>query len=387
MRIVYYTFRGQFADSPRALYRALATRLGPDIRHTWLCTAETEHTFPTTVETVPMRTPEAVAALESADVVIANDCISMPWRKRPGTVYLQTWHGTPLKRIHHDVADAPEGWLTQADLDVARWDHLLSPNIVTSERLRRAFGYRGPVHETGLPRNDLLNGTERASVRARVRAALGIADHQTAVLYTPTWRDDLVFHRSEGRDFELAIDLEDFHERLGSDHVLLLRLHHMVSDRLSAAESTIARDVSRHPDVGELYLAADIMVTDYSSTMFDFAVTGKPLLLYTYDYERFRDQLRGFYFDLEAVAPTPLLGSSKELIDAIVDIETITAQHEERYARFRETFCHLEDGGATERALGLLFPSGFPARSGNSGSTDRPVHTATSEGDENRADL
>jgi CDP-glycerol glycerophosphotransferase (TagB/SpsB family) len=192
-------------------------------------------------------------------------------------------------------------------------------------------------------------------VRAAVRADLGITDDQKVVLYTPTWRDDLVFQKSGPQDFEFAIDLEDFAERLGADHVLLLRLHNMVMDRLEIAEGSVVRDVCSHPDIRDLYLAADLMVTDYSSTMF------------------------GFYFDLAEAAPTPLLHTSKELVEAIADIDAIAARTADRYDHFRETFAHLEDGAATARVIDLLFPSGAAA-SGTTGT--RPL-----EGDETRADL
>src|SRR6476619_2551970 len=99
MKIVYATFRGLFADNPRAVYEGIAAR-GGDVTHTWLCNERTRPTFPAGVETVIYPSSEAAAALESADVVIANDCLSMPWTKKPGTRYVQTWHGTPLKRIH-----------------------------------------------------------------------------------------------------------------------------------------------------------------------------------------------------------------------------------------------------------------------------------------------
>jgi CDP-glycerol glycerophosphotransferase len=166
--------------------------------------------------------------------------------------------------------------------------------------------------------------------------------------------------------------------------VLLLRLHNMVMDRLEIAEGSVVRDVCGYPDIRDLYLAADLLVTDYSSTMFDFAITGRPMLFYTYDLDYFRDELRGFYFDLAEVAPTPLLGTSKELVAAIADIETLTAEHADRYARFRDTFTHLEDGSATERVLDLLCPSGAPAPDA---ATRPTTPTRTTEGDENRADL
>jgi CDP-glycerol glycerophosphotransferase len=355
VNIVYVAFRGHFSDSPRALYEELLRR-GADATHTWLSAPHTQGSFPAGVETLPFGSPESIAALESADLVVSNDHIPLDWEKRPGTTYLQTWHGTPLKRIHNDVLWAPEGRLAYLEQDIARWDHLLSPNPASTPRFQKAFGFEGPVHETGYPRNDVLSSPERDEVRARVRAELGLRDGQTAVLYTPTWRDDLVFNKTGPRDFEFAIDLDDFSARLGEDHVLLLRLHNMVMDRLEIAEGSAVRDVCGHPDISELYLAADVLVTDYSSTMFDFAVTGKPILFLTYDLEYFQDELRGFYFDLAEAAPTPLLRTSAELVEALADLDAVTTANAERYARFRETFCSLEDGHATERVLDLIFP-------------------------------
>ncbi|MGZ4551337.1 MAG: CDP-glycerol glycerophosphotransferase family protein, partial [Blastococcus sp.] len=202
----------------------------------------------------------------------------------------------------------------------------------------------------------------RDEIRARLRAELGIPDGTTAVLYAPTWRDDLVFDHTGPRDFEFPIDMADFAKQL-DDHVLLLRLHSMVKDRPQIGPGVPVIDVSGHAESAELYLAADVLVTDYSSAMFDFAVTGKPLLFYTYDLEHYRDDLRGFYFDLADVAPTPLLRTSTELIEALGDLTVAEDDSEpaDRYARFRDTFCSLEDGHATERVLALLFPSGGSA--------------------------
>ena len=357
MDIVWFVYRGLFADNPRAIYEALVARRGSADRHRWICTAKTRDSLPPGIEPILFGTPEAVAALESADLVVGNDCISMEWTKRPGATYLQTWHGTPLKRIHHDIPNAPEGWLTKPDRDVARWDFLLSPNPPSTELLRKAFQFDGPMPETGYPRNDVLSRPDRDEVRARVRAQLGIADGTTAVLYAPTWRDDLVLTNAGTPQVQLPLDLDDFAARLGSDHVLLLRLHNIISDRLELQPGSPIIDVSDRPESGELYLAADVLVTDYSSAMFDFAITGKPMLFFTYDLEHYRDDLRGFYVDLPEIAPGPLLRTSDELVAAISDIDGVVADHAGSYARFRETFCALEDGHATERVLDLLLAS------------------------------
>jgi CDP-glycerol glycerophosphotransferase len=360
VKVVYFTFRGLYGDNPRAIYEGLLPRGDAGLENTWLCTAKTQHTFPAGVETILYGTPEAAAALGAADVVVANDCMSMDWTKKPGATYLQTWHGTPLKRIHHDAPVRP-GWLGKPDRDVARWDMLLSQNPLSTKLLAHAFRFGGPVHETGYPRNDVMRRPDRDDVRARVRAELGIADGTTAVLYAPTWRDDLVFDHAGDQDFEIPIDLAAFADRLGDDHVLLTRLHSMVAGRIAIPPGAPVVDVSDRAESAELYLAADMLVTDYSSAMFDFAVTGKPMVFYTYDLEHYRDDVRGFYFDLAEVAPGPLVRTSSELVEAIADTDVAASEPADRYARFRDTFCSLEDGHATDRVLDLLFPPGDTA--------------------------
>ncbi len=353
MKVVYNSFEGRFSDSPRAVYAALRARAAPLDRHVWLADPAHQDGFPKGVETVVYGSPQCIEALESADVLIANTHTDVVWEKPPGAFYLQTWHGTPLKRIHWDVLWAPPGRLERLQRDVDRWDCLLSPNAASTPFLRRAFRFEGEVLESGYPRNDVLSAPDRDEVRARVRRELGIPHGATAVLYTPTWRDDEVFAEG-GRQFGLQLDVDAFTAALGDDHVLLLRVHYMLTGRLGALDHPAVRDVSFHADVAELYLAADAMVTDYSSTMFDFAVTGKPMLFYAYDLADFQDRVRGFYFDFVPDAPGPVVQTTPELVDAVRDLPDGAARYEERYARFRERFCHLEDGRATERVIARL---------------------------------
>ncbi|MGY1604341.1 CDP-glycerol glycerophosphotransferase family protein [Geodermatophilus sp. SYSU D00815] len=364
MRVVWSSFRGQFSDSPRALYQALQRR-GDDIEHVWLAAPDRLADFPAAARTVEYGTAEARATLESADVVVAGDHVHLDWEKQPGTVYLQTWHGTPLKRIHNDVRWAPEGRLARLDRDIARWDALLSPNPASTPLFRRAFGFTGPVHETGYPRNDVLRSPDAPAIRARVRRQLGIPEGRTAVLYAPTWRDDVVFAAGP-TDHEFPLDLGDFARALGDEHVLLLRLHSLVTNRPAPVPGSPFRDVTAHPDISELYLAADVLVTDYSSAMFDFAVTGKPILLFTYDLADFRDRVRGFYFDLEQIAPGPLLATSDDVLAALGDLDAVAAAHDERATRFRQTFCCRDDGHAADRVLDRFFPAATPVAAGRS---------------------
>lgn len=355
--IVFHAFEGHYADSPRALYEELLRR-GDEHESVWLADPARAQSFGE-VPTVPWGSSAAREALEAADVLIANTHTDTEWTKKQGATYLQTWHGTPLKRIHWDVLWAPEGRLERLQHDVARWDLLVSPSPAATPLLRGAFRYAGEVLETGYPRNDVLTGPRAGTVRDRVRAQLGIPDGRRAILYTPTWRDDAVF-AAGGRKPTLELDVDRFVAELGDDCVLLLRLHYMLAGALGPLERPGVLDVSSHPDVSELYLAADAMVTDYSSTMFDFGVTGKPMALFVYDLEDYADRLRGFYFELEPIAPGPLVRTTEELLGELRDLDALAGRWAPRYTAFRERFCGLEDGGATARVLDRALPPGVP---------------------------
>ena len=352
MKVVWSSFEGRYSDSPRALYEALRDR--SDIEHTWLAAAGHRRWFPAGVTTADPANPEARAALEEADLVVASSHVEVDWEKGPGTTYLQTWHGTPLKRIHHDVLWAPPGRLARLDEDVARWDLLLSPNPASTPRLRQAFRYDGEVLESGYPRNDVLaDPVRREEARTRARAALGLADDVTAVLYAPTWRDDEV-QAEDPQPVPLMLDPRRFCEVLPDDHVLLVRAHNLVRELWHLEAHPRVFDLSAEPDVRELLAAADVLVTDYSSLMFDFTLTGRPIVLHAFDLEAYASEIRGFYFDLLPHAPGPVLRTSDEVIDVISRLPGSAAPYAERYACLRGCYTALEDGGSTERVLSRL---------------------------------
>jgi CDP-glycerol glycerophosphotransferase len=343
-KIVYDSFFGRYSDSPRALHTWLRSRVAAD--HVWLMDPAHRGGFPADVRTVRYGSPESVAALESADLVVGNTHIELEWRKKPGSTYLQLWHGTPLKTVHRDVRWAPPGRLDWLELDIARWDHLLSPSPASTPRLRSAFRWDGDVLELGYPRNDVLLPPVVDEVRTRTRAALGLADDETVVLYAPTFRDRMF----AGTDaLRLALDLPRLVAELGPRVRVLTRVHYFMTDRLELEEVPGVLDVSWHPDMAELYAAADVLVTDYSSSMFDFAVTGKPLIFFAYDLETYRDVDRGFYFELEPVAPGPVVRTQEDLTAALQDLPGVRSAYAERYRVFQETYCALDDGHATRR--------------------------------------
>jgi len=225
---------------------------------------------------------------------------------------------------------------------------------VSTPRLRKAFGFDGPVWETGYPRNDLLLDPRAAVTRAAVRRGLGLDDDETVVLYAPTWRDDEKYDESVP-EVPMHLHLGALAGRLaeaGGRHRVLARLHSLMTDRSHAEVAPGVVDVSFYRDVSELYLAADVLVTDYSSVMFDFALTGRPIVYYAYDLDRFRDEIRGFYFDLLPQAPGPVARTEDELVEALTHLDP--APFAERYETFRATYGGLEDGHATDRVLERL---------------------------------
>ena len=354
--VVYNSFNGRYSDNPRAIYEELARR-GAGCEHLWTAKGETPDRFPPGARAIVPGTPDHRRRVDAAKYIVANVEMREHLRKTSDMVFVQTWHGTALKRIGYDnryVHAHPAAFERDVE-EYRRWDYLISPNAFTSEIMRSAFrGFEGEILETGYPRNDVLNSPGRAATRARVRKTLGIEPGQRAVLYAPTWRDNLYHEQGPGA-FQLALDVDEMARRLGDDHVLMLRLHFLVAEEAAGARGDAVRDVSQYEDIRDLYLAADVLITDYSSVMFDFAITGKPLLFYTYDLAHYRDELRGFYFDLEAEAPGPLCGDMDELIEALADRRGTRAAFADRYAAFRQRYCYLDDGRAAERVVDRVF--------------------------------
>lgn len=349
--VLYDSFHGSYSDSPRAIYEELVAR-GSDLTSTWVTRPGTAD-FPAAAAAVNLDRLRGQRRIGGHRLVVANVQMPSSFQKRHGMFYLQTWHGTPLKRLGADH----QGWTNtraqQRQLrDYQRWDLLLSPNRFSTEIFRRAFRFEGEIYESGYPRNDILNDVDRESIRRRVRTQLGIAPDQRAVLYAPTFRDDQWDAVSGRPRYVHKLDIPLLREKLAPESILLFRLHERLRrDVAPAAPDTFVRDVSNFSDIGLLYLAADVLLTDYSSVMFDFAVTGKPMLFYTYDLEHYRDSLRGFYFDFESEAPGPLCRDTGDVASALEDVDALVATNALRYKHFQGAYCYLEDGRAASRVV------------------------------------
>jgi CDP-glycerol glycerophosphotransferase len=359
--VFFVSWKGkQCTGNPLGIAEELRRR-GDDREHLWAVT-DWSVPVPEGGTGILRGTQEYYEALARSKYIIANDDMQAPFRKRDGQVYLQTWHGTPLKRIGFDITNpqfiSGTAYFDHLARDIAQWDLLLSPNPFSSPTMRRAFRYDGEICEYGYPGNDLLCQAGTAEAAARVRDRLGLPPGKRVVLYAPTWRDNQVYANGRRYRFDMRLDLEQAWRELGEDHVFLIRGHHHTADDVPAGmRPGFAVNVTAYPDITELYLVSDVLVTDYSSAMFDFAVTGRPILFFTYDLAEYRDSLRGFYFDFEAEAPGPLLASSAEVIDAVRGIDAVAASYRDAYQRFAARFCSLDDGKAGARTCDRLFGS------------------------------
>lgn len=351
-RVLFRSMDGRYSDSPRALSEGLASR-DTTLRRTWALTSHAPLAADRT-DVVRPGSSGYFATLHRAGAIVANAHLPRYFRKRAGVVYLQTWHGTPLKRIGFDISaprfQTKEAFHRAVAGDVAKWDFLVSPNQFSTDIFRRSFRYDGPILETGYPRNDVLSAASDERVH-ELRRRLHIPEHTKVALYMPTWRDvDLA---RAGVQVELPFREDRLPAAFARDWVLLVRAHSLVRFPPTGSHGVL-RDVSAWEDAAELYQVADVLITDYSSSMFDFAVTRRPMIFFAYDLERYRDETRGFYFDFETEAPGPILRTPNDVIECLLAGTASGPAYEERYAAFVERYCSLEDGRASQRVLDAL---------------------------------
>ena len=354
--VLFVSWNGkQCTDNPRGIAEELRRR-GDDREQLWVVN-DYSAAVPAGGRALLSGTEEYFEALARCKYIVANDDMQPFFRKRDGQIYLQTWHGTPLKRIGFDIGKpqfaSGTAYFEHLRDDVAKWDMLLSQNPFSTPILRRAFRFDGEICEYGYPRNDLLARSDGAA--AGIRRRLGIPAGKRVVLYAPTWRDNQ-FYASGRYRFDLRLDLERAWEVLGPDYVILVRgHHHLANDVQSGSRPGFTMNVTGYPDIAELFLISDVLITDYSSVMFDFAATGRPMIFFTYDLAAYRDQLRGFYFDLAAEAPGPLLATSEEVLAAVAEADTAASRYADAYQAFASRYCPLDDGKAGARVCDRLF--------------------------------
>lgn len=345
--VFFESFYGRNAScNPLAIDRELARR-APDVRRYW-SVVDLSVSVPDGAIPVVDGSPEWWRARGASRLLVVNDWLRRRFSRRAGQVVLQTWHGTPLKRLALHRPGFDPRRMAAVVKESRRWNVLLAQNPYAARILGKAYAFlTRPIWVEGYPRNDVLVTGDGASTRD----ALGIGADEKVVLYAPTWRDD----REEIVDFLDPAALAD-----ELDAVVLVRGHSRTLQPGRDAEGPRVIDVTGFPDTSLLLLVADALVTDYSSVMFDFSVTGKPLFFLVPDIDHYRGELRGFYFDLAAHAPGPVVASQTELVAAMRDHDP--SLFAGKYAAWREKFNSRDDGHAAERVVARILDQGYVDR-------------------------
>ncbi|MFI0238874.1 CDP-glycerol glycerophosphotransferase family protein [Streptomyces sp. NPDC016845] len=360
--VVFESHMGKcYGDSPRALHEELrGLEKSHGLRAVWSY-ATSPDGFPADARLVRRWSWRYLWALARAEYWVDNQGFPQALTKPRETTYLQTWHGSAYKRMGHDeirhkTRNAPQR--ARLDRAVSRFDHFLVRSEHDVHTLARA--YRIPEERllrVGYPRNDrLVAARERDEREGRLprpapAAALGIPDHRTVVLYAPTFRGD-----PKSRTVRLPLDVRAFADAFGDTHVLLVRAHYLEAAALPPTPPGSVIDVSAHHDVSELLCLADVLVTDYSSIMFDYALLDRPILHFAPDLDAYAAE-RGSYFDLRARAGGPVVDTQDELHRTLAGIKKTDRAWQERRRAFAAEFGSYDDGGAARAVVDALFPS------------------------------
>jgi CDP-glycerol glycerophosphotransferase len=343
----------KFSDNPRAL-AAVASSDG-SAAVVVVVVADRAVPLPRGMSAVLAGSRDHYEQRARARMIISNDCLPTHFIKRPGQKYLQTWHGTPLKRIGLDIERVRFRTANYRDdlrAESRKWDWLISQNAYSSEIFRSAFAYDGPIIESGYPRNDLLARADertRTCRRDHVRRWLDIHPDQTVVLWAPTWRDDL-YTPGGVYGASMVVDPGVLDAQLPDGIVVLFHGHHLlgsVSQYLGRRGRV--RNVTGYPEVEDLILASDALVTDYSSIMFDYALTGRPIIYFVPDLLHY-ERTRGLYLELPSVAGGPVVSTVGGLTEVLRNLSVVGSEFEHARTVLRERFCSLDDGTAAARA-------------------------------------
>lgn len=364
--IVFETFSGRsYSDSPKAIYEYMqANQDFEDYSFIWVfkeperykTLADNRNTY-----LVKYDSKEYEKALAKAKYWIFNYRALDHFIPREDQIYIQCWHGTPLKRLGYDITKSDNVMNSLEEIrdkyyrDALRFKYLVSPCTFASEKFKSAWNLSGIgkedcILECGYPRNDFLINYDESDVR-KIKRSLGLEENdKKLVMYAPTWRDDQ--HADGiGYTYEQQIDFDYLQEQLGDEYIVLFRAHYLIASSFDFSRyEGFVYDVSNVDDINELYIVSDMLITDYSSVFFDFAILLKPIIFYMYDLEKYKDDLRGFYMQMNEL-PGKVVQDKEALVNMIKNIrfdDTVMNN-------FNHKFNYLNDGKSSERLVREVF--------------------------------
>lgn len=356
-------YGGRFDDNPKAIYDYLKKEGNAEHKLFWSIRYRDRNIVGEEDVSVLYRfSLRWLYYMARAEFWIINARMPQWLPKRKETTYVQTWHGTPLKKLALDMDTfgmpglSLENYKKNFLAETQKWDYLVAPNQYSKEIFKSCFAFEKTFIESGYPRNDVLYQKNNPEDIKAIKERLGLPLDKKVILYAPTWRDD--YYISKGKyKFHVPFNMDKLIDVLGNDAIFIFRAHYLVAESLDSI-STYSNifNFSTNIDISDLYLIADLLITDYSSVFFDYANLKRPMLFYAYDYEHYRDDLRGFYFDLEKESPGPFVVEERTFFKYIESflMEGDFPGYHKQLLNFTHRFCEWEDGKATRKVIEFL---------------------------------
>lgn len=354
--IVFESFGGKnYSDSPKYIYEYMQKNY-PKLNYIWVFNNPDKNVIIGNAEKVKKGSKEYYEAYSKAKFWVTNARLPLYLNKKENQIYIQTWHGTPLKRLANDMKVVRMPGTTTANYkknfyaETSRWDYLVSPNRYSSNIFKTAFWMdEERTWEIGYPRNDVLvNRSNDQEYINQIKKDLNLPEDKKVIMYAPTWRDDEFVKKGQYL-FDLKINLENLQKELGENYVILLRMHYLIANALDLnGYEDFAIDVSNYSDISELYLISDALITDYSSVMFDFGILKRPQYFFAYDIEKYDKGLRGFYMDYMNDLPGEIITDEFKLAEELKNIDEHKEKYKEKIEKFYEKFCSLEKGQSSK---------------------------------------
>lgn len=281
-------------------------------------------------------------------------------RKKKSVTYIQTWHGTPLKKLALDMDRMDMGGSTDINdyhrqflVTCKDWDYLISQNNFSTEIFRSCFAFKDrPILEIGYPRNDILIRDNKKDKIIKYKKMLGLPLDKKIILYAPTWRDNEYSVKGKYK-FASKLNFDKAQKELSDEYIFIVKYHYLVSDKIDwSPYEGFVYTFDETKDIAWLYLVSDMMITDYSSVMFDYSLLKRPMLFFAYDLQDYKENLRGFYFDFVEEAPGPISRDTNQLINDIKSYEPL--KWEDKYQTYSNKYNHVDDGHASEKVIDLI---------------------------------
>lgn len=348
-----------YTGSPRAIYEEMV-RQGLDQQYRCYFILENPKTkIPGAGKTVKRTRFKYFYLFMKAGIWVCDTRLPRYIIKKADCTYIQTWHGTPLKKLAMDMDSVHmagekgiDNYKKNFYENAQTWDYLISQNHFSTEIFRRAFAFQKEMLEIGYPRNDVLFAKNNEKDIIEIKKQLGIPLDKKVILYAPTWRDNEFYGKGQYK-FNRAMDFDLMQEKLSDEYVMIVKYHYLVMDSIDwTPYKGFIYSCNLSYDISLLYLAADLLITDYSSVMFDYSLLKRPMFFFCYDLEEYRDTLRGFYFDFLEEAPGPVATTTEELVDDIKNYDP--AAYGQKQENFFKKYNHADDGKASEKVVDLI---------------------------------